>query len=232
MNCNRYRTMLYLFREGELSNNEAGDLVQHLHACESCRLEKERIDKLDDLVTRVRSFSPTMDSPATLTSGIVSAVRSTFVNDPRLGSGARLFEFFARQEVRIASAFFIILAVGTFLFQYLTLFTQIHSLESAAAWEARPTHAPGLLYSVESARLTKLSDSKELRDLVPSGQYAVEDGKIVVRQRDVASLLSPTGLRFLTSTVASSVLRMDKQTIDNLIEDVEKNAKIITRFGQ
>lgn len=231
MNCDRYRRTLYLYRDGELSNREAADLVQHLHACESCRLEKERIAKAEDKVRRARSFDPVMNSSDFVASSIMSRVRSSIVEQSRVGMLDTILDLFALQKVRVASAAFVVLAVGTFLFQYLTLFTDIHSLESAANLESRTSHVSKTLYSVESTRLQELSHSKEFQGFVPSGQYTVADGQIVVHQSDVTWFLSSYGIRTLTSTVASSVLRMDKQKIDNIIEDVEKNAKIITSFG-
>ncbi len=232
MNCDGYRRMLYLYRQGELSNREAEELVQHLHSCESCRLEQERIGAVDEIVQRIRSYTPVVEDPRLLTSAIMSKVRSAQANDESQGILDKLLDLFALPQVRIAASAFVVLVTGTFLFQYLTLFTDIHSLELSAGLQSAASHKSETLYSVESSEITKLAQTKDLQDLIPAGQYKIVDRKILVNQNDVSSLLSSSGLRSLTSAIASSVLHVDKKKLDAIIEDVTKNYTTVTTFGQ
>jgi hypothetical protein len=232
MNCDRIRTMLYLYRAGELANREAEELLHHLHSCESCRLEKERIDKVEATVRRVRSFEPAVVNPDLLTSKIMTRVRTSATETPHPGMIDRILDLFVLPQVRLGSATFVALVVGTFLFQYLTLFTNIHSLELSAGQRSMASSAAEALYSVESTRVQELAKLKDLQKLLPTGQYKIAGGQILVHQSDVTSFLSSYGFRSLTSTVASSVLRMDKRKLDNIIEDVAKSAKTITGFGR
>jgi hypothetical protein len=232
MNCDDYRRMFYLYRQGELSNREAEELVQHLHSCESCRLEQERISAVDEIVQRIRSYTPVVEDPRLLTSAIMSKVRSAQANDDSQGILDKLLDLFALPQVRIAASAFVVLVTGTFLFQYLTLFTGIHSLELSAGLQSTASHKSETLYSVESPAIIKLAQAKDLQDLIPAGQYKIVDRKILVNQNDVSSLLSSSGLRSLTSAIASSVLHVDKKKLDAIIEDVSKNYTTVTTFGQ
>ncbi len=231
MKCKGYRRMLYLYRNGELSNPEAEDLVQHLHSCESCRLEKERIDRVDGVVSQVRSFMPPIENPDSLTAAILSKIRSSVTESKSRRLIDRLLDFFILPDVRIASASFVVLAMGVFLFQYLTLFADIHSLElSAVVQSSASPHAEGF-YSVKSPQVLELAQSKYLQEFIPAGEYKIVNKKILVNQSDVSSLLSSSGLRSLTSTIASSVLHVDKKKLDAIIEDVTKNYTTVTTFG-
>jgi hypothetical protein len=139
-------------------------------------------------------------------------------------------DFFALPGVRIAAASFIVLATGVFLFQYVTLFSSIHSLESSAGFQAASLSHPETLYSVESPQAVQLVRSKDLQKLIPPGQYKIVDGQILVPQSNVSSLVSTYGIRSLASVVATSVLRIDKGRIDAIIDDVSKNCTTVTKF--
>ncbi len=222
MMCDRYRSMLHLYRNGELSNREAGDLVQHLHACESCRLEYERIARVETVVSRMRSFTPTVENPQALTRAILEKVRSSH----ELQSSGLLdtaLDFFGMPGVRIATVSFILLVTGLFLFQYATLFSDIHALETTAGVRSMSSSHPGILYSVESSEAVRLAQSKDFQKLIPPGQFRIVEGQLLVPQNNVSGLLSTYGLRSITSFVASSVLRVDQRKVDAIIDHVSKN---------
>ncbi len=230
MNCDRYRTMMYLYRNGELSNREAEDLVQHLHACESCRLEYERIARVEEVVSLLRSFTPTAEDPEALTRAILAKVRSS-QEQQTSGLLDTVLDFFGMPVVRIATVSFILLVTGLFLFQYATLFSSIHSLETTAGVRSMSPSRPEILYSVESSEAVQLAQSKNFQKLIPPGQFRIVDGQILVPQNNVSSLLSTYGLRSITSFVASSVLRIDQRKVDAIIEDVSKNHTTVTGYG-
>ncbi|HTP14097.1 MAG TPA: zf-HC2 domain-containing protein [Bacteroidota bacterium] len=231
MNCHRFRNTLYLYRTRELSNREAEELVQHLHTCESCRLEHERIARVDRAVSRLRSFEPTVDAPDELTGTIMTRIRTS-------GTGTsgdfleRLLELFTLRSVRLASASVIVLATGVFLFQYYTLFSGIHALESSAGSESSASSRTATLYAVPSSSAVELAQSKDIQKLIPPGQFRVVGGQILVPQHNVSSLLSTYNLRAITSLVASSVLRIDRTKAETIIQDVSKNYRSVTGFVQ
>ena len=232
MNCDGYRRMLYLYRQGELSNREAEEVVQHLHSCERCRMEQERIGTIDEIIRRLRSHTPAVGDPGLMTSSIMTEIRSVQTVDEYRGILDRIMEFFTLPQIRIIASAFIILVTGTFLFQYVALFADIHTLELTAGLQSTATHRSEVLYSVESAEAVKLAQSNDIRSLIPAGEYRIVDRRILVNQSDVSSLLSSSGLRSLTSTIASSFLHVDKKKLDAIIEDVSKNYTTVTTFGQ
>ena len=232
MNCDGYRRMLYLYRQGELTNREAEELVQHLHSCESCRMEQERIGAVDEIVRRLRSQTPAIEDPNLMTSRVMAKIRSVENEDASPGMLDQLLEFFALPHIRIIASAFIILVTGTFLFQYVALFSDIHTLELSASLQSTASHRSETLYSVESSEAVKLAQSKNLQSLIPAGEYRIVDRRILVNQSDVSSLLSSSGLRSFTTTIASSLLHVDKKKLDAIILDVSKNYTTVTTFGQ
>lgn len=232
MNCDRVRPMLFLYRFGELSQPQTKEVLAHLRACERCRLEKDRIDSTETIIQRVRSYTPEVDNPDHLTSTIVSKVRQLHSVARRAGIIDGLLDLFVLPRVRIVSATFVVLAIGTFLVQYFSFFADIHGMELSSERRNRTSSTSEVTYAVETKRLQELTHSSDIQSLIPPGQYWVNDGQILVHESDVTSFLSSYALQSLTSTVASSVLHVDKKKLDKIIEGVVKEAKTITTFGR
>ena len=229
MKCDRYRHMLYLYRDGELSRREAEELRQHMRECESCRMEGERISVFNQSISHLRTFRPVYRGAHASTTAILARVRSS-ANPAAAGFTDRLLDLFILPRVRIASASFIMVAVGLFLFQYSTFFWDIQSLEVAATARSNSTSHSEVLYSVASPELLRLVESKDVRNLIPAGQYKIVQGQILVPRNNVSSLLSVYDLRSVTSFVTSTVLHVDKARMDSIIDDVSRNCTTMRGF--
>ena len=225
MNCDGARSLLYLYRDGELSNRQADELLHHLHSCESCRLEKERIEEVESFARKLRSFKPGLRHPERLTSTIVAHIRGADSEQKPVSFFERVLDFVAQPQVRLASVAFILLLVGTFLVQFLTLFADIHQLELSATTQSRSSSTTGRSYVVEAKGVEQVTRTREFQSLVSTGDIMYRDGTVTVHQSDVTSFLSSASLRALSSTIASSFLHIDKKNLDEIVTQVTQNAR-------
>ena len=100
MNCERYQRLLHLNRLGEMSKQEADDLRQHLRQCEHCSLEWRRIQRAEEFLDPLRSFSPAPPNPGQLTADIMRRVREEVSGEPTRNIVDRILDFFLIPSVR------------------------------------------------------------------------------------------------------------------------------------
>lgn len=230
MNCKQFDRMLHLNRPGELSAREAELLLSHLKTCRRCALEKVRIEQADMLIERARRTVPLPSNPDQLIAVTMRGVRAAASKPLWVSAIERVLDFFWQPSVRYASMAVIVAAIGLFTFQFLTMFNDIYKLELSAKAVVHKPMTTGTYYSVESGSLKELATSTELHSLLPSGTLKSSNGQTIVRQSDITSVLSAYGLRSMSTSVASSVLHIDKRKLEQIIDDVTKNAKTFTEF--
>lgn len=78
MNCQQVIPLLSAFHDGELSGDQADDVVEHLSHCKCCREQLESHEALSGLVRR----SPTPKPPAGLVRSVQRAVTRNAVTSP------------------------------------------------------------------------------------------------------------------------------------------------------
>jgi hypothetical protein len=111
MRCARARRMLYLFRDGELSEHEKKILANHLERCAACASEARRIPELNGLLSSLRSVQPDVEYPEGLTLSILRSVdevsRPTAVPKDAWVVIRRLRPLLAGSTILLVGAFFL-----------------------------------------------------------------------------------------------------------------------------
>ena len=111
MRCAKARRMLYLFRDGELSEHEKKILANHLERCAACASEARRIPELNRLLSSLRSVRPDVEYPEGLTLSIMRSVdemsRPTAVPKDAWVVIRRLRPLLAGSTILLAGAFFL-----------------------------------------------------------------------------------------------------------------------------
>jgi anti-sigma factor RsiW len=125
MSCEHYRQLLHLNRLGELSAGDADDLRQHLELCESCSLEWRRIQRADEFLDPLRSFSPAPPNPENLTTDIMRRVRETVSTEPPQSIIDRILDFFLIPGIRYSTVAIISFMTITLVLQSLFLLDDI-----------------------------------------------------------------------------------------------------------
>lgn len=111
MRCARARRMLYLFRDGELSEHEKRILTKHLDRCAACASEARRIPDLNVLLSSLRSVRPEAEDPEGLTLSIMRSVdevsRPTAVQKDLWAAIRRSRPVLAGSAIVLVGAFFL-----------------------------------------------------------------------------------------------------------------------------
>jgi len=224
MTCDRYRKLLSLYRTGELSNREAEELVLHLHSCERCRKEREQIVDAEIVIQKIRSFNPVLADPARMASSIVSKIRPATTDVHARGYLEDLLDLFALPQVRIGTAALILAAICTFLFQYLTFFNEVHTLEVAARTVSSPTGSHDV-YAIRSSRLEDLARSRTLQPYLRPGSVKIKDGEVVVNKSDFGSFVSSYRFQSVASTIVATMLHMDERMLNQFVDHIAANTR-------
>jgi hypothetical protein len=161
MSCRKFRTMMELSREGELTAAEAHMLAEHVSACPSCAKEQESLEEMGALMSRLRGMALQPPAPEEFTRRIlrrvaasrppVRSARETPVLD-------RLFRVSVAPGFRWASASFIVLVIGLFLSQYFSMLHDIQSLEAQQYYRATAHAVPQVGYAVDTRPLRGTPD--------------------------------------------------------------------------
>jgi hypothetical protein len=230
MNCKQFDRLLHLNRPGELSALETELLISHLKTCERCALEKVRIEQADILIERARRTVPFPSNPDQLIAATMRGLRAATSKPWWSPAFESILDFFWHPGVRLSAFAFVLVAFGTFSFQFLDMFNSIYELEQSVHQRTLRPPISATAYSVDPGAVKDLTDSKKLQALLPAGQYRVSDGQIIVRQSDIASILSAVELRSLTTNIAASVLHIEKSKLDRIVENISKHATMITKY--
>ncbi len=229
MECERFDQMLYLYRRGELSDDEAAALTEHVKTCTRCAATQQRITQVDRYVESVRAISPTLEKPEELTARLMARIRGTSKTRDRTSlkdTINRLLDYFLLPPVRYASAAIVVIAMGSFSLQYFTILRSIGSLEQSMAISPLSKAKPTVSYSIEVEAIRSAADRDLLRAFGPYQDQVQSDGAVVVDAKTLKSLAS------FVDANASLLIRgyTDRDRVDALIHEVAKNARTLIRF--
>ena len=230
MRCARSRRMLYLYREGELSEHERRILANHLDRCAACAAETGRMRGLDGLLSSLRLLRPEIEHPEGLTLSIMRAVddvsRSTAVPKDARAVIRRLRPLLSGVALVLFGAFFM---------QTYSDAKRISELEGRLTQQDRLYAAQerGLMHTVEDLasalggderKISRSEASMMMNALFPAiaSERGSEQGTIVeTLKRKYPHLASLSPGRELTPSEREVVLQETKEflrEIDHLIE--------------
>jgi hypothetical protein len=229
MSCERYERLLHLNRSGEISPEEADDLRQHLRLCERCTLEMQRIEKADGIVDRLSAVILTPNNPEQLTADILRRVRTTAVTLRPQNPIDRILDFFLLPVVRYSATALVLLATGTFMTQLFTTMNSISNLERRMASPVG-TNAREVTYSMRSKTLQDVASSQQGQALKDNLALTVSNDRIDVSAKKVDSFLSGQQLNDISAALGSSVLGVDKKTVEKIVNEIKATAESTFRF--
>jgi hypothetical protein len=228
MSCERYQKLLHLNRSGELSHQEADELRQHVRLCERCALELQRIERADEFIDRLGTFSPAPQNPEKLTADILRRVRAESTVARPLNALDRLLEFFLIPSVRYSTAAVVLFITLTFMTQALFMLNGISELEGRMASPIR-NEATEATYTMKSTTLRDVTRSETGKPLQNGVSLTVTNDRIDVAVKDVDTFLSGSNLRNLPSILGSAALQIDKKTFDKIVNEVRATAELTFR---
>jgi len=136
--CEYFRILLYLHRDGELSAEERQRLTDHTGRCDECRNIHEEIARVDGpLLTTLRQKSPEHPDPEALTNKIVRSVKAEAgVGEQPVRWTDRFGEWLNLPSVRwgMVGATFCIL--GLIILQEVLIFKSLQRLEARILLES------------------------------------------------------------------------------------------------
>jgi hypothetical protein len=137
MNCERNRRLLYLYRDGELTVRQTKKMERHLHTCNACRREKNRIESAARKISLAGETVPGLADPVLLTRAIMEKIEDeAYGNTADFRESCKMDVFLQRLTtpgLRWAAVGTVLLIVGTFIFQGMMLLHRITVLEEKMA---------------------------------------------------------------------------------------------------
>ncbi|MCP4148849.1 MAG: hypothetical protein GY757_13975 [bacterium] len=133
MKCKDFRKLLHLNREGELSRRQERKLERHLLTCTDCAMEKRQIEDADDIIRLARASNPRPVNPEFLTDAIMDAIEPAQPATAPFFPASKWFDWLLMPSVRPAAAGIVLVIVGIFIFQGVSLFQRIDQLEQKLA---------------------------------------------------------------------------------------------------
>ena len=232
MSCTYFQQLLHLNRTGELSGKEAEELREHLRLCESCSLEFQRIQRADHFINRLTLFSPVPRNEEQLTAAIMQRVRRSAAPSVPAGLADRILDLFIKPPVRFAAAAVIVLILFTFGIQLYTTLNSIADLEfQMASVRGRASSAGEPTITAQSSTLQEVTRSKSGRSVADELSLTASDGRIEVPEKNVQSVLSMYNMGVVSATVDSSVLHLDRKTLEKIIIEIRSTAARTIRAG-
>ena len=228
MSCERYQKLLHLNRSGEISHQEADELRQHVRLCERCALELQRIERADGFIDRLSAFSPAPRNPEKLTADILRHVRAESTMPRPSNALDRVLDFFLIPSVRYSTVAIVLLVTLTFMTQVLLMLNGISDLEGRMASPIRK-EATEATYTMKSTTLRDVTRSETGKPLQNGVSLTVTNNRIDVPVEDVDRFLSGNNLRDLPSILGSATLRIDKKTLDKIVNEVKATAELTFR---
>ncbi|MDP2887092.1 MAG: zf-HC2 domain-containing protein [Ignavibacteria bacterium] len=229
MSCERYQRLLHLNRSGEISKQEADDLRQHLRLCEKCSLEFQRIQRGDEFIDRLGSFSPAPTNAGKLTADILRRVRAESTKPRSINALDRVLDFFLIPGVRY-SAVVVISFVGTaFVLQSLILLDDISNLENRMV--SLSGQRTGAVYSARSETLREVAQSAKAQPLTGTLPFTVTNGRIQVPAKIVDLYLNNNTLKNLPVIIGTSALRVDPKTLEKIVGEIRATVELIFHTG-
>ncbi len=132
MSCKDVKKLIYL-KENELTDAERQSLQKHLAACETCMSERKAFLQESVIVASMKQ-NPDLANPDVLTSDIMRSVRHVDSHAKRsINPFDTLLDIFSLRPVRVACAAGILLIIGFFFAQEMTVLNRLHHLEQRLA---------------------------------------------------------------------------------------------------
>jgi hypothetical protein len=223
MSCRKFRTMLDLHREGELTAAEAHMLAEHMSVCPSCAQERESLEEMTALMSRLRGMALHPPAPEELTRRILSRVAAT---TPPLWSVRqtpvldRLFRVSLAPGFRLASVSFIVIVIGLFLSQYFSILHDIQNLERQQNHRVAAHAVPQVGYAVDTRPLRGTPDGA-LLDRLDGYSY---EASIVVPESRFKSLRE-SAMSSVTISSRSALSTTDKEAAFRLVFYLKATAR-------
>jgi anti-sigma factor RsiW len=215
MSCRKFRTMILLGREGELTDGEARELAEHLTVCPSCAAEEASLAEMAALMQRAHDIPVEPPDPEGLTSRILGRVATmprTVARTRATSLIDRLFDVIFARSFRLASALAIALVTGMFMWQYFSILGDMRNLE-AQQMRAETAHTlPQVGYAVDTRPLRGTPAGALLDRL--DGRRA--EGSVVVMDRTFESWREST-LRSQTLFSKSPLSVEESQALSRLV---------------
>jgi hypothetical protein len=212
-----------------MSKQEADDLRQHLRLCEHCSLEWRRIQRAEEFLDPLRSFSPAPSNPGQLTADIMRRVREEASGEPTRNIVDRILDFFLIPSVRY-SAVVVISFVGTaFVLQPLILLDDISNLENRMV--SLSGQRTGAVYSARSETLREVAQSAKAQPLTATLPFTVTDGRIQVPAKIVDLYLNNNTLKNLPMIIGTSALRVDRKTLEKIVGEIRATVELTFHPG-
>ena len=229
MSCKQYQRLLHLNRSGEISEKDADDLRQHLTHCEHCSLEWRRIQRTEEFLDPLRSFSPAPSNPGQLMADIMRRVREEASSEPARNIVDRVLDFFLIPGVRY-SAVVVISFVGTaFVLQSFILLDDISNLENRMV--SLSGQRTGAVYSARSETLREVAQSAKAQPLTGTLPFSVTDGRIQVPAKIVDLYLNNNTLKNLPMIIGTSALRLDRRTVEKIVGEIRATLELTFHVG-
>ena len=227
MSCERYQRLLHLNRSGEISQQEADELRQHVRLCERCALELQRIERADAFIDRLGAFSPAPLNPEKLTADTLRRVRAEAAAPRWPNTFDRILDFFLIPSVRYSTVTVVLLITMTCMAQLLMMMNDVSRLEQRMASTGRD--ATEATYSMQSKTLQEIAQSEPGRPLQKNVSLTMTNDHIDIPAKNVETFLSGSNLRALPTILGSAALHIDKKILQNIVNEVEATAELTFR---
>jgi hypothetical protein len=139
----------------------------------------------------------------------------------------RLLDYFLRAPVRYASAAIVVIAIGSFTFQYFSTLQSVAALERSMASRLGTAVGPVVSYSVRKEKLSALADKSIEKEIEPFRDMVQSNGVIVVEMSTLKSLVRLVDLN------ASLFFRgrWDRDRVEALVREATKHARTVITFS-
>jgi hypothetical protein len=152
MGCRRYQRLLALNRIEELRATDAQALAAHIRTCTVCAREAASMGDVRDVFGAAREIPCTPDDPDVLTGKILDRIANERAPHPSSSVALfidRLLDAVALPVVRMASACVLLVAVGSFFWQSMTVIGELRQLEAQQAYGLNSRPVPQVGYAVD-----------------------------------------------------------------------------------
>jgi hypothetical protein len=227
MSCKRFQRMLHLNRPGELSENEAEELSQHLKTCPECSEEFRRIQAADRILDLLRAQVPVLAQPDDLVEDVLSGIgRSPAEAVRRFNDGLPgwLIDLLLSPAVRFGTAGLAVFAVGLFMIQEVALLVSVNALEEKIGGRSSRPSGPGIEYSISAPTAGWNADVHRLQKLAMPEWEGRQNGSVVVSQRTIEQFVSGMGPAPIEMLRLASTLGSEPRHVRSLVRYLEQHA--------
>jgi hypothetical protein len=157
MKCKTIQKLIYR-ESNELTRAEKQRLAQHLKTCKKCRIEQHWFEQQRGVINSIKQ-APHLDEPAALTNDVMRSIRQLKFASRRDSAFDKLLHAFTRKPLRFALATSIIIVVGFFFLQEMTVLHRLSRLEKRLAHQG--DHSASASFASTAKDLLLLFEHKE-----------------------------------------------------------------------